>query len=268
MVSTCESRGVVFAGGRVQRAIKEVQQAAKWVRAGEYGKIIGASVHNWGGGSQISGGGNQHVSVLRLLADAEVTEVIAWGKPAEALAGDTDLGITFNGLFSLSNGVECPVFGMDTPYGGFDGGVQVWSDQALIRAESFASPEIFVGFDDRGARVRVDTPWEPGEDQAGALDGSIRSFLAAVSTGAELWVVGTRPQAGLGGGDSRQAVSPPGQRPGEAAAGRQVLESVPGTEPLAGSRRRRLRLSGGSPRAPVYRPDTWWTGVRGHGGHI
>ena len=190
MVNVCASRGVVLAGGRVQRAIKEVQDVAGGVRAGQYGQIVGASVHNWGGGTQISGGGNQHVSVLRLLADAEVTEVIAWGKPPEALAGDTDEGITINGLFSLSNGIECPVFGTDTPYGGFDGGVQVWSDRALIRAESFSSPEVFVGFDDTGARVRVDTPWEPGSDEEGALDGLLRSLLAAVSTGSELWISG------------------------------------------------------------------------------
>ena len=190
IVNVCETRGVVLAGGRVQRAIKEVQEVAGAVRAGRYGKIVGASVHNWGGGTHISGGGNQHVSVLRLLADAEITEVIAWGKPLEALAGDTDEGITINGLFSLSNGVECPVFGTDTPYGGFDGGVQVWSDHALIRAESFASPEVFDGFDDTGARVRVDTPWQLGKDEEGALDGLLRSLLAAVSTGSDLWISG------------------------------------------------------------------------------
>ena len=188
MVDACESRGVVFAGGRVQRAIKEVQQAASGIRAGKYGRIVGASVHNWGGGREISGGGNQHVSVLRLLADAEVREVIAWGKPAEALASDSDVGLVVNGLFSLTNGIECPVYGVDTPYGGFDGGVQVWSDVSLIRAESFASPEIFRGFDDEGARVRVDTPWETGENQTGALEGLLRSFLASVATGSELWV--------------------------------------------------------------------------------
>ena len=188
MLAACESRGVVFAGGRVQRAIKEVQEVARGIRAGEYGKIVGASVHNWGGGEQISGGGNQHVSVLRLLADAEVREVIAWGKPAEVLASDTDFGLTVNGLFSLTNGIECPVFGMDTPLGGLDGGVQVWSDRALISADSFASPEIFLGFDDQGARVRVDTPGETGDNQAGALAGLLRSFLSAVATGSELWV--------------------------------------------------------------------------------
>lgn len=188
MIEACESRGIVFGGGRVQRAIKEMQQVARSIRDGEYGAIIGASVHNWGGGVQISGGGNQHVSVLRLLTGAEITEVVAWAKPQEVLESDTDVGLTVNGQFTLSSGIQCPVFGMATPLGALDGGVQVWSDNALISADSFALPEVFVGFDESGARVRIDTPWEPKENQAAALDGSIGSFLAAVNIGSELWV--------------------------------------------------------------------------------
>jgi len=188
MMEACESRGIVFGGGRVQRAIKEVQDVTKSIREGEYGTIVGASVHNWGDGSQISGGGNQHVSVLRLLTGGEITEVVAWAKPQDVLESDSDMGLAVNGLFTLSNGIQCPVFGMATPFGALDGGVQVWSDRALIRAESFARPEAFVGFDDSGERVRLDLPWEPIAAQEAALDGSVRSFLAAVKTGSELWI--------------------------------------------------------------------------------
>ena len=88
MVEECRRRGVVFAGGTLQRAMNEVQEAARRIRAGEYGNLIGASVHSWGG--QISGGGCQHISVLRLLADAEVDEVIAWGSPAGVMENDND----------------------------------------------------------------------------------------------------------------------------------------------------------------------------------
>ena len=86
---------------QLQRAMSEVQEVARRIHAGQYGPIIGASVHRWGSG-EISGGGCQHVAVLRLLADAEVDEVIAWGTPAEALAGDTDEGLVINA------GSTCP----------------------------------------------------------------------------------------------------------------------------------------------------------------
>ena len=188
MIEACESRGTVFGGGRVQRAIKEVQQVAGSIRDDEYGTLVGASVHNWGGGIQISGGGNQHVSVLRLLTGVEVSEVVAWAQPQDVLESDTDHGLTVNAVFTLSNGIKCPVFGMATPLGALDGGVQVWSDRALISTDSFASPKVYVGFDTNGARVPVETPWEPKENQDAALDGSISSFLAAVSTGSELWI--------------------------------------------------------------------------------
>ena len=83
MIDTCGERGVVFHGGNLQRARADVQEAASWLRHGEFGKVRGATVHGWGG--EISGGGCQHIAVLRLLTQAEITEVIAWGKPQEAL---------------------------------------------------------------------------------------------------------------------------------------------------------------------------------------
>ena len=127
MVEECETRGVVFAGGNLQRAMSEVQEAAGWLRTGEYGPLRGASVHGWGG--EISGGGCQHIAVLRLFAQAEVTQVTAWGTPPEALARDDDEGLIINGQFSLSNGLVCPVFGQPTP----SRGVDVWTDDALVR---------------------------------------------------------------------------------------------------------------------------------------
>ena len=111
-----------------------------------------------------SGGGCQHISVLRLLADAEVEEVIAWGTPAAALAGDTDEGLIVHGRFRLAGGLDCPVFGLETPYKG----VEVWSDEALIRWSEF-----------------------------GYLTSSIRSLLAAVETGSELWISGHDPRQAL-----------------------------------------------------------------------
>lgn len=184
MVETCAARGAVFAGGNLQRAMNEVQEAARRIRAGEFGKLIGASVHAFGG--EISGGGCQHISVLRLFTDAEVDEVMAWGAPEEALAGDTDEGLSIHGRFHLTSGMECAVFGTATPYRGVD----VWSEDALVRWD-WAPPELFFGCDANGVRIRIEPKYEPYPwSEFGYLTGSIRSFLAAVETKSDLWISG------------------------------------------------------------------------------
>ena len=184
MIEVCEQRGVVFAGGNLQRAISEVQEAASWLRTGDYGELRGASVHSWGG--EISGGDCQHIAVLRLLAGAEVSEVIAWGKPEEALKSDNDEGLIINGFFRLSNGLDCPVFGELTP----SRGVDVWTDDALLRWD-WAPPEIYQGFDANGARVKVERAYTPLQyPHFTYMATSIMSFLDVVENGGELFVSG------------------------------------------------------------------------------
>ena len=174
MVAACQEAEVIFAGGNLQRAMSQVQEAAGWLHAGEFGEPRGASVHSWGG--EISGGGCQHISVLRLLTRAEVAEVIAWGKPEEALRSEKDSSLIVNALFRLSNGLECSVFGEQTPKKGVD----VWTDTALVSWD-WGPPEIFVGFDDSGARSRLDRPYTPLEyPRFSYLATSILSFIAAV----------------------------------------------------------------------------------------
>ena len=184
MVDTCAARGVVFAGGNLQRAMNEVQEATRRVHSGEFGALIGASVHGWGG--QISGGGCQHISVLRLLTGAEVEEVIAWGTPAEAMAAESDDGLIIHGAFRLTSGLGGPIFGTATPYRG----AEVWTEEALVRWD-WGPPEIFHGRDENGQRRRIDPSYESYPwPEFGYLMTSIRSFMAAVETGAELWVSG------------------------------------------------------------------------------
>ena len=184
MVDACASRGVVFAGGNLQRAMNEVQQAAQRIHTGEFGPLVGASVHGWGG--QISGGGCQHISVLRLFTGAEVVGVTAWGTPAEALTAESDDGLIIHGSFQLSSGLECPVFGTATPCRG----VEVWTEAALVRWD-WGPPEIYRGFQGDGHRRRIEPNYEPCPwPEFGYLMTSIRSFLAAVETGSELWVSG------------------------------------------------------------------------------
>lgn len=201
MVEACEKNKVVFAGGNLQRAKWQVQHAARLLHSGELGKPIGAAVHGFGG--EISGGGCQHIAVLRLFLGEEVSEAIAWGEPEEALANDqSDRGLNINGRFRMESGLECQVYGLTREYGSPQNrsGVHVWTDDALVAWE-WNSPRVYRGFDAAGKRQEIDPkyppfPWEDIAQQAGLtrpdsyLVSSIQSFLAAVRSGSELWVSG------------------------------------------------------------------------------
>ena len=206
MVEACAKHGAVFAGGNLQRAKWEVQQAARRLQAGELGNIQGAAVHGFGG--EISGAGCQHLSVLRLFTQAEVDEVIAWAHPPEALDREDDEGMNINGRFYLTSGVDCQVFGRINPdktsgkKTRVPSGLDLWTDNALLRWE-WRAPKIFRGTDDQGARREIDPnyppfPWKdvlektPGlRKEDDYLVSSIRSFLSVVETGSgQLWISG------------------------------------------------------------------------------
>lgn len=178
MIDACEDAGIVFAGGALQRAMPEVQQAAARLRAGDFGPLRGACVHRYGG--EISGGGCQHIAMLRLFTGAEITEVRAWGEPQEALAGPTDEGLNISGQFVLSNDLICPIFSGPTP----NTGVDVWTDDTLVRWD-WAPPQILRLGDD-GAAHAVQTDWQPPADpEAGYLGTSARSFFDVVRRGVD-----------------------------------------------------------------------------------
>jgi predicted dehydrogenase len=185
MVEVCRERGVVFAGGNLQRAMHEVQEAAARLRAGEFGLIEGASIHG-NFGLQLSGAGCQEFSVLRLFTNAEVENVLTWAHPPEALASDSDTGLVIWGQYELTNGIHCPVLGPETPFRGID----VWTEDSLIRW-IWKPPEIYRGFDENGRRVPIDPGYRGYEfSEFGYLTGSIRSLLKAVETGSEPWISG------------------------------------------------------------------------------
>ena len=181
MIDVCEERNVVFHGGNLQSARADVQEAVSWLRRGDFGEVRGATVHAWGG--EISGGGCQHISVLRLLTQAEITEVIAWGKPQDALESHEDTGLIINGRFTMSTGIETAVFGEDTPFRGVD----VWTEDSLLRWDWGDVMDIYRGFDDKGARVKFDRVFTTcAWPQYGYLASSILSFISAVSHGTEM----------------------------------------------------------------------------------
>jgi predicted dehydrogenase len=187
MVETCRSRNIVFAGGNLQRARWQIQEAAQRLRSGRYGKISGVAVHGYGG--EISGGGCQHISVLRLWTGAEVSEVMAWGHPPEALAREDDEGLTINGRFRMSNGLDCLVFGDPKAQNGVD----ISSDRHFLEW-SWNTPRIFQSAESMGPRKEIDAnyspfPWmhllsrPPLTERDDYLVASIRSFVDTVHTG-------------------------------------------------------------------------------------
>ena len=219
MVAACEGRGVVFAGGTLQRAMHEIQQAASWIRNGDYGDLIGASVHRWGG--EISGGGCQHIAVLRLLTQAEISEVMAWGQPQESLESDEDSGLIINGTFRMSSGIDCPIFGQETPRGGVD----VWSEDSLI-SWSWAPPVVYKGFHEEGARIKVDRPYSPfAWPRFGNMASSIRSIHQLGRNGQRARHLGAGPAPVARGSDRSETLRVMGLCTVEAAAGGPLDES-------------------------------------------
>ncbi len=183
MVGTCRERGVIYSGGNLQRAIPEVQEAARRIRAGDYGSLTGALVHGFGG--EISGGGCQTIAVLTLLAGSPVEEVIAWGSPPEALQQESDEGLAIDGRMRLQSGLVCPVVGQVD----YQGGVSVWSEDALVEWR-WNAPRIFRGFDAGGARIEIDpdygiTPYDERDGSQQYLSNSIGHLIAAVESGRE-----------------------------------------------------------------------------------
>ena len=160
MIETCKQRGTVLAGGALERANWEVEEAGRRLASGELGKRQGVAVHSYRG--EILAGGSARILVLEHFTQARVEEVVAWGTPPEALDdAATDYGLNINGRFRLTSGLECQVFGAEAvaPHRG----VEVWTEDALVRWDRHGEPltQIFQGFDDRGARKEVDHGYRP-----------------------------------------------------------------------------------------------------------
>lgn len=131
MVDACAKAGVIFAGGNLQRAMGEVQHVAARLHSGEWGRVVGASVHGWQG--ELLGGGCQHIAVLRLLTQAEITSAMGWLDPPEGITVTYDdqlvavdnnesepedgaPALRVNAMLNLSTGIPCAVYGVCTTF--------------------------------------------------------------------------------------------------------------------------------------------------------
>jgi hypothetical protein len=99
---------------------------------------------------------------------------------------DDSVELMLDGRFRMTSGLDCTVVGATLPYSFLD----VWSEEALIRW-AWGPPEIYKGFDAKGARIRIEPGYAPYPwSEFSYLTGSIRSFLAAIEAGSELWISG------------------------------------------------------------------------------
>ena len=78
MVEACAARGIKLAVGDLDRNLPHYRQAVKLLASGELGEVVSISVLD-GSGHEMSGGGIQRYSLMRLFAgDAAVEWVTGW----------------------------------------------------------------------------------------------------------------------------------------------------------------------------------------------
>jgi predicted dehydrogenase len=104
MLAACESRGIPWQGGNVDRSISQMWEARAIIEAGEIGEVTSISLHE-----AILQGGCQGLSVAHMFAqDSDVEWVTGWTNGDPFAAGDDDYkGI--GGYIRYANGIECLV---------------------------------------------------------------------------------------------------------------------------------------------------------------
>lgn len=102
MVDECAARGIKFAVGDLDRNTPHYQQCAKLLMSGELGQVLSISALD-GSGHEMSGGGIQRYSLMRLFAgDADVDWAIGY-VTADPMSDDDQGGA---GYVRFTNGVE------------------------------------------------------------------------------------------------------------------------------------------------------------------
>ncbi len=102
MVAACQSRGIPWQGGNVDRSMSQLWEARAMIEAGEIGDVLSINLYE-----QTMQGGCQGLSVAHMFAkDADVDWVTGWTNGDPFGAGDDDyLGI--GGYVRYVNGIEC-----------------------------------------------------------------------------------------------------------------------------------------------------------------
>ena len=115
MVEVCASRGIAFASGDAYRNMPQHWKVKRLIDAGEIGEV--QSINLYQSTNEISGGGCQGLSVLRLFADdADVDWVTGWCQGDPTDDGDQNMG----GYVKFANGVDAFIHNKRTPLEGIE----------------------------------------------------------------------------------------------------------------------------------------------------
>ncbi len=102
LVEACQSRGIKFGAGDMDRNLPQYWQTKELIDSGEIGEVLNITFM-YGSGTEMSGGGCQIFSLMRLFAgDADVAWTIGW--VADDPASDYDQGVA--GYVRFVNGIE------------------------------------------------------------------------------------------------------------------------------------------------------------------
>lgn len=102
MVEACAARGIKFGVGDLDRNLPHYQEAARLLASGELGEVVSIAALD-GSGHEMSGGGIQRYSLMRLFAgDGEVEWVTGW--VTDDPTSDNDQGGA--GHVRFANGIE------------------------------------------------------------------------------------------------------------------------------------------------------------------
>lgn len=101
MVKECRDRGIYFAAGDAYRNFKQLWDVRKMIEDGDLGEV--RSINLYQATNEISGGGCQGLSVLRMFAwDADVDWMTGWVSDDPWSDGDQGMG----GYIRFVNGIE------------------------------------------------------------------------------------------------------------------------------------------------------------------
>jgi len=181
MVEECASRGIPLAAGDAYRNMPQHWKVKALIDSGELGEV--QSINLYQSTAEISGGGCQGLSVLRLFADdAEVEWVTGWcgGDPQDD--GDQGMG----GYVKFANGVDAFIHCKRTPLEGIEvlcsKGVYHtnWSSGHLWRGEAngklVEDGDLFQGFGGTEGWM---------EPSGTRQRGGIQSIVDSLDTGSE-----------------------------------------------------------------------------------